>query len=189
MHKKRKQYRLPNYDYSQDGYYFITIVTKNRKHFFGQIFKQQLLLSGIGEFVKNNILKFYADEHLDNPYQNNPHFINDKKALIAIKEWAILPNHLHMIIEIINKEPKAYTITKGLTPLTEGSVSSFINHFKGYIKKYCIENNIHDFAWQDKFHDRIIRNEQEYKKIAKYIQGNISDWENDDGRDSPDGEF
>ncbi len=72
MYKKHKQYRLFNFDYSQDGYYFITIVTKDREHFFGEIVNQQMIYTPIGEFAKINILKFYADENLDNPYQNNP---------------------------------------------------------------------------------------------------------------------
>jgi hypothetical protein len=33
----RKQIRLLNYDYSNNGYYFITICTKNRENIFGDI--------------------------------------------------------------------------------------------------------------------------------------------------------
>src|SRR3954470_9092479 len=106
MYKKHKQYRLYNYDYSQNGYYFITIVTKGREHFFGNIINQQIQLSEIGEYLKTNILKFYIDESLENPYQNNPHFINGINSITAITEWAILPNHIHLIVEIINKQEK-----------------------------------------------------------------------------------
>jgi REP element-mobilizing transposase RayT len=180
MYKKHKQYRLYNFDYSQDGCYFITIVTKDREHAFGQIANQQIIYSPIGEYVKTNIHKFYADESLVNPYQNNPLFINNSSAIIAITEWSILPNHIHLIIEIINKTAKEYTTITGLSPLSKGSASSFVNHFKGNIKKWCAQNNFTDFNWQSRFHDRVIRNMGEYNQIAKYIQNNVLNWNAND---------
>lgn len=179
MYKRHKQYRLYNYDYSQDGYYFITIVTKDREHFFGNIINQQIQLSKIGEYVKANIQKFYVDETLENPYQNNPHFINGFNSITAITEWAILPNHIHLIIEIINKQEKEYTTITGMAPLSKGSVSAFINHFKGNVKKWCNENNLHSFNWQSRFYDRVIRNNQEYERIRSYIQTNVLNWKDD----------
>lgn len=176
MYKKHKQYRLYNFDYSQDGYYFITIVTKDREHFFGEISNGEITYSATGEYVKNNILKFYVDESLANPYQNNPYFINNSPTLIGITEWSILPNHIHLIIEIINKQEKEYTTITGLSPLTKGSVSSFANHFKGNIKKWCGENNFINFNWQSRFHDRVVRDNAEYEKIARYIQNNVLNW-------------
>jgi putative transposase len=180
MYKKHKQYRLHNFDYSQDGYYFITIVTKDRQHAFGKIANQQITYSAIGDYVKTNILKFYADENLCNPYQNNPFFINNSNTLIGITEWSILPNHIHLIIEIVNKTTKEYTTITGLSPLSKGSLSSFANHFKGNIKKWCTEKKFLDFNWQSRFHDRVIRNKGEYEKIPMYIQNNVLNWEDDD---------
>ena len=179
MYKKHKQYRLYNFDYSQDGYYFITIVTKERERFFGAITNKEMNYSSIGEYAKSNILKFYVDENLENQYQNNPYFINSSPYLIGITEWSILPDHIHLIIEIINKQQKEYTTITGLSPLSKGSVSSFANHFKGNITKWCKENNFPDFGWQSRFNDRVIRNAAEYDKIAIYIQNNVLNWEND----------
>jgi len=42
-YKLNKQYRLFGYDYSQNGSYFITIVTKNRQHFFGRIENKEMI--------------------------------------------------------------------------------------------------------------------------------------------------
>ncbi|MGG9963436.1 transposase [Ferruginibacter sp. SUN106] len=176
MYKKNKQYRLYNYDYSQNGYYFITIVTKDREHFFGKIANQEITLTVIGEYVKSNILKFYVDEDLDNPYQNNPSYINANTTITSITEWSVLPDHIHLIVEIINLENKAYSSITGLSPLVKGSVSSFINHFKGHVKKWCNENNFPAFNWQSRFHDRVIRNEVEYENIALYIRNNVLNW-------------
>ena len=99
MYKKHKQYRLYNFDYSQDGHYFITIVTKDREHLFGKIVNKEMIYSPTREYVKNNILKFYVDESLENPYQNNPYIINSNPTIIGITEWSVLPNHIHVIIE------------------------------------------------------------------------------------------
>lgn len=180
MYKKYKQYRLYNFDYSQDGHYFITIVTKDREHSFGEISHQQISYSPIGEYVKNNILKFHPNENLENPYQYNPLFTNNTSPIISINEWSILPNHIHLIIEITNKEVKEYTTITGLSPLSKGSVSAFINHFKGNVKKWCNENNFSEFNWQRRFHDRVIRNNGEYDRIAKYIQNNVINWDEND---------
>ncbi|MGC4102544.1 transposase [Ferruginibacter sp.] len=180
MYKKHKQYRLYNYDYSQDGYYFITIITKDRAHFFGKIKNQQITLSAIGSYLKDNIQQFYPDETLENPYTNNPLYINSSPTIIAITEWAILPDHIHLIVEILNLENKAYTSVTGLSPLTKGSVSSFINHFKGNVKKWCNENDFAGFNWQQRFHDRIIRNKGEYERIAWYIRNNVLNWKGGD---------
>ena len=180
MHKKHKQYRLYNFDYSQDGHYYITIVTKDREYFFGEISNQEMNYSAIGEYAKENILKFYVDENLENPYQNNPYFVNNSPTLFGITEWSVLPNHIHLIIEIINKQEKEYSTITGLAPLSKGSVSSFANHFKGNIKTWCNKNNFAAFGWQDRFHDRVIRDNAEYEKIATYIQNNVLNWDKDD---------
>lgn len=180
VYKKHKQYRLYNFDYSQDGHYFITIVTKDREHFFGKIVNKEMIYSPTGDYVKNNILKFYVDESLENPYQNNPYFINNNLTLIGITEWSVLPNHIHVIIEIINKIEKGYIAITGLSPLSKSSVSSFANHFKGNVKKWCKENDLNEFNWQSRFHDRVIRNNAEYEQIAWYIQNNVLNWNDDD---------
>ena len=56
-YKKHKQYRLYGYDYSQPGSYFITIVTKDRKHFFGEILNGQMIFSQIGQYIVDNFIR------------------------------------------------------------------------------------------------------------------------------------
>jgi len=199
MYKTKKQYRLPGYDYSQSGNYFITIVCKNRQDFLGKIENDIMLLYPAGVFAKENIIKFYTSPSLQNPYKNNPYFINQSPYIIAINEFEIMPNHIHLIVEIINKTPvgtrleacsyeacsyeacsyEACSYNGHLHPLVVGSIGSFVNHFKGKIKRWCTENNILDFAWQARFHDRIIRDWDEYNRIATYIKNNIQNWTDD----------
>lgn len=179
MYKRQKQYRLPSHDYSQNGYYFITIVTKNRKHFFGEVADQKITLSPIGNYLKENIQKFQFNENLPNPWQGHPHFINGSKIIAAITSWAILPNHIHLVVELISKTPQPFNTVTGLSPLSSGSVSAFINHFKGHIKKWSTQNHFPDFGWQARFHDRVIRNKTEFENITRYIENNVLNWKED----------
>ena len=83
---KRKNPRLKDYDYSLGGYYFITICTDNKKHFFGEIIEDKIQLNEIGKLVYGNI------ENLEKIYDT-----------IKIDKFIVMPNHIHMII-IIDKE-------------------------------------------------------------------------------------
>ncbi|MCP9752226.1 transposase [Ferruginibacter sp. HRS2-29] len=165
--KKQKQYRLRGYDYSQNGAYFITIVTKKRVPFFGYIENKQMHLSPIGEFVNRNFL-----------------MIQEKIKYLTITEFTIMPDHLHMIILIDKKcsdvfqseVTSIFCETTSLFPLIKESISSFANHLKGTIKKWCNKNKYSQFEWQEKFHDHIIRNEREYRKIVEYIRNNVKNW-------------
>jgi putative transposase len=162
-YKTKKQYRLYGYDYSQNGSYFVTIVTRNREHHFGEINdKAEIQLSDIGQFVVRNI-----------------ELVKQIKKEIEINEWVIMPNHVHLILTINDSTEKEPTHAIGIRPLVKDSVSSFINHFKGIVTRWCKENGHTYFAWQSRFHDHIIRDDHEYEAIASYINTNIANWKND----------
>ncbi len=61
-----------------------------------------------------------------------------------------------------------------------GSVSLMMRTFKYAVKKYIRKKlNIADFDWQERFHDHIIRNKHEYRRIYNYIKYNPKNWNND----------
>jgi len=173
-HKQQKQYRYKNYDYSQNGYYFITICTKNKQLFFGEVKDTQMQLSEIGESTKKCLLE-----------------ISNNFEKVRLDEWVVMPNHIHIIIMIDNCRNTPRRVLNGnintpdqntpqsvqtLQPLIKGSVSSIINHFKGNVKRYCNKNDLQHFAWQSRFHDRIIRNEKELNNARQYIVNNPIRW-------------
>ena len=83
MHQKRKRNRLKEYDYSQGGYYFITICVNDRNDYFGKVENAGCVLNEFGKTVKQileNISVLY-------PY-------------VEIDYYVIMPNHIHMIIII-----------------------------------------------------------------------------------------
>lgn len=75
----RKPTRIPNYDYSNNNYYFITICTQDRACIFGAPDR----LNQFGEIVRKHILK------LESHYQG-----------IRIDKFVIMPNHVHLIIAL-----------------------------------------------------------------------------------------
>lgn len=157
-YKKHKQYRLFGFDYSSLGAYFITINTKDRTHYFGEIENEQMNLSQLGVYIEENFK-----------------IIEQRLTHLQVDEYQIMPNHIHLIISIIEK-PNEVQIVKGLSPLAKKSVSSFCNHLKGNIKNWCNKNEL-EFDWQARYHDRINRSHEEYQRIATYIRNNVKNWD------------
>ncbi|HOU75849.1 MAG TPA: hypothetical protein PK957_01875 [Candidatus Dojkabacteria bacterium] len=72
--------RLKPWNYSWNGYYFITTCAKNRFDYFGRIVGGKMVLNKIGKIVN----KYWSD--IPN------HFIN-----VYIDEYIVMPNHIHGI--------------------------------------------------------------------------------------------
>ena len=193
QNKNRKLNRLRGYDYTQDGWYFITICAKNREHFFGKIINGKMYLSAIGKTTKKC-------------WQEIPmHFLDTK-----LDAFIIMPNHIHGIIVIKNnivvgnknfcsKTAENETVgnkivgNKNFCSLQQRSwqtkwarsLSSIVRGFKIGVTKWCRENNINNddyymqFSWQKSFYDHIIRNEKSLFKIREYIINNPLKWEFD----------
>jgi putative transposase len=168
--KKHKQYRLPEYDYSSQGNYFITICTKNMEEYFGKIVSGKIELSPIGNIVENTwnqIPKTFPNTIL-NTYQVMPdHF----HAIIAINNNYCRHLIHHMLInqtDIQNNQ----TFKSGFknNPMESKSITlgKIIRWFKGYVKHEASKIN-ECFHWQSRYYDRIIRNEKEYYAIRNYI--------------------
>ena len=140
----RRELRLKYYDYSKEGMYFITICIKNRLELLGKIKeKDQIELRKEGKSAEEHIKK------IEQVYRN-----------VIVNDYIIMPNHIHMIIEINNKN--------------KVTISRIIKQYKMEISK-----DIGYSIWQKSFYEHIIRNEKEYYKIKEYIQNNIINWKQD----------
>ena len=92
----RQTFRLKNYDYSRNGMYFITICTNNHENMFGEITNGKMVLNEIGKIVEAEIL--------------NTTVIRQN---IKIDQYTIMPNHVHLIIQIQNTTPPQTHIRRG----------------------------------------------------------------------------
>mgnify|MGYP000918752908 FL=1 len=148
---KRKNIRIKDYDYSQNGYYFITICTKDRENLFWEeesIFNLgigDLVLTNIGEIIKRGI------NDINNHYKN-----------VKVHKYVIMPNHIHLILVLEGEMPKS------------PSVPRVIQQLKGIITK-----EVGFSIWQRSFYDQIIRNEKQYEEIWNYIDTNPLKWNED----------
>ncbi len=164
---------MPRYDYSQPGYYFVTICTKDGTEFFGEIKDEKMNMNEYGEIV----FKYW--NQIPEYYKN-----------VCIDKFIIMPNHLHAII-IINdvgrvgteyySVPTANTNKLNTDLIDEkpsyGLLSNIIKSSKREsticIRKYLKD---YDFQWQRSFHDHIIRDEDDLARIRQYIKDNSCKW-------------
>jgi len=60
-----------------------------------------------------------------------------------------------------------------------GNLASIVRGFKIGVTKYARKNTDISDVWQPRFHDRIIRDENELRRVSEYISTNPQNWEND----------
>ena len=178
--KSVKQYRLPNRYYTEADAYFITICTRNREEFFGQIISKSQPETNTAEWVLD-------PTPVGQLVQEKIHRVTDVFPDAELGSEVVMPNHVHLILWLHPSslaEPSAELdrdarVRQGLQPLTTGSISSIVNHFKGAVTKAARQAGYSDFAWQHRFHDHIIRDEQSLIAIRNYIAQNPERWAED----------
>ena len=88
---KRKQIRLPDYDYSSPGAYFVTICTANRRNILSAITVGALheapavnvRLTKLGQIIRETI-----------------DFLPDRYPDLTVDNCVIMPNHVHLLLRI-----------------------------------------------------------------------------------------
>ena len=175
--------RYQNWDYTSNGYYFVTICTYNREYFFGDVVADKMQLSPIGKIVTEE-------------WQKTAQI----RSYIELDEWVIMPNHLHGIIIIKNQPPPLIVETPrwGVSQqatfhpeetfrwnvstksrLKPKSLGSIIGQIKTACTRRIWEAGFDDFEWQDRFYDHIIRDDESLHYIRQYIINNPLKWELD----------
>ncbi len=151
----RKPNRLPNFDYSAPGVYFITICTKNKACVLGQVVGASIArpprvqLTNWGHIVEQAICD-----------------IQNHYPAISVDHYVVMPNYIHLLLQI-------NTDADGRAMLAP-TISTVIQQLKGVVTK-----RIGQSIWQKLFHDHVIRGEKDYLKIWEYIEGNPSKWTED----------
>lgn len=145
---KRKPNRLLEYDYSTPNAYFITICTKSRKNFFwtdasaNVASADEIPLTAYGRIVRQAIM--------DIPR----HYPG-----VLVDQFVVMPNHVHLLMQI-HSGHDGY-------PISVPTTSSMINQLKGAVTK-----KIGVSIWQKGFYDHVVRGDNDYQEIWRYIQGN-----------------
>ncbi|HNV57101.1 MAG: hypothetical protein GYA67_05740 [Smithella sp.] len=175
--KDRKKQRLPGFNYSTDGAYFVTICVQNMQYCFGNVENETMALNQTGKIVDhqwNWIFEQYAYVHRD--------------------EFVVMPNHVHGILHIAENGLATRTggrnldvgngRDRSLQAQKIKTISELIGAFKTTSSKMIHLAGQTDFKWQKSYYDRVLRNERELHLTREYIVNNPKAWELD--KNNPD---
>lgn len=155
---ERKRLRLENYNYSENGMYFITVCTQNRKKVLSEILpvgdgSPVPELTDIGKLVEGFIGQ-----------------ISVKYPTVKICRYVIMPDHIHFLISL-----EAFSGGTGNPSPTTATVFAWF--------KYQTTKSINEYTqqtgkrfWQRSFFDHVVRNEQDLQEIMYYIETNPHRW-------------
>jgi putative transposase len=175
---RAKSIRLPNYDYSKCGAYYITICTHNRECIFGKIKNNRVILNKMGEVAND----YWKEIPIYFPF-------------IKLGRFGIMPNHIHSVLVIrdvdffcrdtacrVSTKLPAGGSKESFGRPTKNSIPTILRSYKAAVTRILrIEHSISDFiVWQRGYYEHIIENEKEYWAIENYIKLNPKNWKDDD---------
>jgi len=160
----RKSTRLDGYDYSSEGWYFVTICCHQQRCLFGRILNEVLIPTELALYA--NSCWFEIPSHYPE---------------IVLDAFVIMPNHVHGIFWITrqmkNLEPGS---SLALRPTgTARSVGSVVRAYKSAVTKYATVSLGIDRVWQRNYWDHIIRGKDSLDSIRIYIINNPVKWQYD----------
>jgi putative transposase len=159
----RKYHRLRDYDYASAGLYFITFCTHGKKCFLSKIDGTddgvRLTLGLAGKIVEEEL-----------------RITEEKRPGVVIIDSVIMPNHVHLIIELHGDESLGER-NEFSKPLP-GTVGTIVGKIKSQVTTRLREHyNIPELkVWQERYHDHVIRNESKLRTIQEYIRNNPGKW-------------
>jgi putative transposase len=176
----RRSVRLSGFDYSQEGGYFITIVTHDREPLFGEIVNGEMKLSKLGEIAREEWVVTAT--------------IRDN---VELGEWVIMPDHLHGILFLfahntlgVSRSSHTRTVcvrgAESTVPTQKesfgmpvsGSIPTIIRSYKAVVTKRI--NALRDTplkkVWQRGFFDHVLADDRDYDALTEYILSNPERW-------------
>jgi putative transposase len=151
--------RLRSWDYRWAGVYSVTICTRGRVRCLGEIREEQACLSTMGEVVAEEWEK-----------------IPRRHSRVSLDEWIIMPDHIHGLL-IFEGSPKEGSSPEQPSLLLSESLGVVIGQFKSKAtKRICWGLRLRDFAWQERFHDTIVRDLEALERLRAYIRENPLRW-------------
>ena len=171
----RQSIRLPDYDYSQPGWYYVTIVCQ----------EHACLLDP--QPVRDMIMQWWRA-------------LPEKFGNVRIDQFVIMPNHIHGIIEIapdptVGASPRVRPdTTSDFVQETDATARPTLGRIIQWFKTMTTNAYIRGVkddgwepfprrVWQRNYYERIIRNERELNAIRQYILDNPDQWDVD--RENP----
>jgi putative transposase len=165
--------RLPAWDYSTPGSYFVTIVVRWRQCLLGDVRDRRVVLSPLGEMAE----RLWQEIPLRCPNA-------------SVDAFVVMPNHVHGIIRLENPAGAGRdvrtNISTGNLPNAgffamisppRGSLGVVVRTYKAGVTTWACRQGYAGFAWQERFYDHIIRDDADLHRIRSYVADNPGRWE------------
>ncbi len=160
--------RLDGWDYGSNGMYYVTICTKDRGRYFGDIERDTPSLS-----IPDAGIAFLQATEIGKVALNNWLGIPVFHPYVELDDFIIMPDHIHGILCI--EKPDKTTWEKNKFGSQSKNLASILRGYKSSITKHSETNDI-EFCWQPRYYDRVIRDQKEYQNIKNYIRDNPDQW-------------
>ena len=177
---KRKDLRIPKYNYSSKGVYFVTICIKDRKRLLSNIIKPSSAGFDASK-CRQAVVGVGAHDDPLKPKIQLTEFgkITEKYLLssenipgVKIDRYVIMPDHIHAMIFL---NPDKYATRKDGSSRAPTPTNEMLPHVISTFKRFCnkeIGNNI----FQRGYIEHIVRDREDYEKRIKYIYENPVNW-------------
>lgn len=151
--ERRGRPRLPDYDYSRGGAYFVTICVQDRIALFGAIRSGAVRLSRAGSMV--------ASAWAEMP---------QRLPTVSLDDFIVMPDHLHGIVLLSSPapgdtaRPRLGDVIGAFKSITTGAYCRGVAH-EGWAR---FERRL----WQRNYYDHVIRGGESLNRIREYIRTN-----------------
>ena len=155
----RKTIRLPGFDYSTQGVYFITVCSHDRKNIFSRIVQgdvyepAQVILSPLGQLILQNL-----------------RIIPQIYTSVSVLNACIMPNHIHVLFSVTEADGAGKGRSKML-------IAKVVQSFKASVTRKASPR--YASVWQPRYHDHVVRDEHDLLRIWKSIDSNPAKWMED----------
>jgi len=170
--------RLPGFDYSKEGAYFVTICTRERECLFGAVVDGKMRLNDVGRVVQT----IWGG-------------LSDRFPTIELVSFVVMPNHVHgiLLVGAALAPPKRRKVGAGLALPVGGAASSASTRFASTTLGTVVRafksisaigvnrllSRSGESLWQRSYHEHVIRGEEALNRIREYIATNPLRWQLD----------
>ncbi|MHB1154464.1 MAG: transposase [Eubacteriales bacterium] len=159
----RRLHRLKSYDYSQSGYYFVTVCTKFRRKLLSDVScANEIIPTDLGQ----SVIQIW--NNINNTYEN-----------IKTDCFCLMPNHIHGIIIIRNQSVHVSEEERGKRSSLDDIVRALKSVTTREFNKSVTEHEKNNL-WQLSFYDEVIKSEDMLYEVRKYINENPKTWKTDE---------
>jgi REP element-mobilizing transposase RayT len=183
---RKESLRVKWWDYGNNGAYYVIICLSHQRCDFGEIIKPTDLteMSVNKKSINTNSLAFLSASKSGELAKKYWDEIPNKFDYAELGPFVVMPDFIHGIVMINKTESQKSqipeTTLKGgfagtKNPMLNENLSRIIRWYKGRCS-FEIRKINPTFKWQNRFYDRIIRNENEYTRFSNYIFNNPKKW-------------